>query len=504
MKNVIKIFEILLVVLYLTGCTSISSTLRDQGEAIEAPKVNKLDIEGSWKITKYEIMDNTISDKAEADGLLNSSVSFNQELAAVGKNYLANPKYKLKVVNLRYFLINEYNWTNSSDAINKDVDVTSVSDDNNVFSDFIKLDTNNGLLIYRGVLYTLVKLGDTTLHQSEVGVSIKSNDSIASLNEDYNEPVGVLLGIKSSRENLSGGKYGAASYRTIWVSFSNNKLGEIKSISDLLVPRAKGFWTIKLDHLEERGTVNEELEVAQLNETKRQISRKVITKVPSYDLYRDIQFVSNDYIATQYYIGNNFKNSYYADQIMPIDNTRFSKGIDIGTLLGEEAQKAFYTAWDKQVDGLQSADKQKLYISKPDYENYTMARRNGHWILQGKISDKDKNNSDGVSFNINYPPTKKLINHDKLFVPWNSIKEVVPSAFDAYTAYNGRLVFIITKDKLSIYEISKGKIIAQPIGSIDLKADESIVMCEWAVGSQNVERWAKVVNSVAGDYTKKP
>ncbi|WP_261856316.1 hypothetical protein [Clostridium folliculivorans] len=497
MRIKIKILTILLLTMSLIGCTSISKP-KDQGEIIVAPKVAKLDINGSWKATNYEIMDS--GDKNEAEDLLTRRISFNSELAAIGHNYLGNPKYKLKVMNPNYFLVNEYKWT-KTDLGNKDVEITSVSDDNNVFCDFIKLDNNSGLLIYKGVLYNLTKTDDSTLRQWDVGVNVRSEDSMANLNKNYNDPIGVLIGLKSSREKLSTGEYGPAGYRTLWVSFKDDKLNEPKEIKDLLVPRMNGFWSIKVNYTENKGYIDEEFEVTQVNE-KEQMS-KVRPMALGYDLYRDISFIGNDYIATQYYKGTNFKNNYFAEQILPVDNTKTLKGVDIGTLLGEEAQKSFYMAWNDQVGNLSKEAKEKLNVGAPNYENYTMIRKNGHWLIQGKISANDQDNFNGVSFNINYPPTKKLVNHDKLFVSWNSIKEVVPAAVDAYTAYNGRLVFIVTKDKIDIYQIRNGSIVTNSIGTINLKNDESVVMCEWVVTGQSVDKWDKVVNLIK-DSDKKP
>lgn len=485
--------------MYLLGCTSISKP-KDQGEIIVAPTVSRIDINGSWKATKYDIIDPSISDKNEAEDLLTRRISFNSELAAIGHNYLGNPKYKLKVMNPNYFLVNEYKWTKSN-LSNRDVEITSISDDNNVFCDFIKLDDKNGLLVYKGVLYNLTKTDDTTLRQSDVGVNVRSEDSIANINENYNDPIGVLIGLKSARDKLSTGEYGPAEYRTIWLSFRDDKLSEPKEIKDLLVPRMKGFWTIKVNYTENKGHVDEEFEVNQINE-KEQLTKARTTEL-KHDLYRDISFIGNDYIATQYYKGTNFKNNYYAEQILPVDNTKSLKGVDINTLLGEEAQKSFFVAWTDQVENLSTDAKGKLNVGAPNYENYTMVRKNGHWLLQGKISAKDQDNFNGVSFNIDYPPTKKLVNHDKLFVTWNSIKEVVPAAVDAYTAYNGRLVFIVTKDKIYIYQIKNGSIVTNSIGAINLKNDESVVMCEWVVTGQSVDKWDKQVN-VIKDSEKKP
>ncbi|GFZ31373.1 lipoprotein [Clostridium zeae] len=464
-----------------------------------APTVISLDINGSWKATKYVIMDG--GDKNEAEDLLTKRISFNSGLAAIGHNYLGNPRYKLKVVNRRDFLANEYKWTENIFSDNKDVEITSVSDDNNVFCDFIKLDNNSGLLIYKNVLYNLTKTDDSTLGQWDVGVNVKSEDSIANLNKNYNDPIGVLIGLKSSREKLSTGQYGPAEYRTLWVSFKDDKLSEPKEIKDLLVPRMNGFWTIKVNYTENKGYLDEEFEVTQVNE-KEQVS-KVRAMSLGYDLYRDISFVGNDYIATQYYKGNNFKNNYFADQILPVDNTKTLKGVDINTLLGEEAQKSFYKAWNNQVGNLSNEAKEKLNVGTPNFENYTMIRKNGHWVIQGKISAIDQDNFNGASFNINYPPTKKLVNHDKLFVSWNSIKVVVPAAVDAYTAYNGRLVFIVTKDKIDIYQIRNGSIVTNSIGTINLKDNESVVMCEWVVTGQSVDKWDKEVNLIK-ENEKKP
>ncbi|MBZ4666589.1 hypothetical protein [Mahella sp.] len=117
-------------------------------------------------------------------------------------------------------------------------------------------------------------------------------------------------------------------------------------------------------------------------------------------------------------------------------------------------------------------------------DNFTLKRRNGHWIIKGRL-----NTGGGQEdFTVGVMPGDKLVNYDDLCLSWNDIKEKVPSALDAYTSPNKDVLIALGNNFLSIYTIRDGVISSKPARKITIKEGETVVMAEWAMGSY-VPKW---------------
>ena len=124
-------------------------------------------------------------------------------------------------------------------------------------------------------------------------------------------------------------------------------------------------------------------------------------------------------------------------------------------------------------------------------DNFTLERRNGNWTLKGRLNLGDRYEE----FPIGLSPVGKLVNYDELHVTWDSIKERVPMALDAYTSPNKDLLIVVTGNFLMIYTIENGEISEKPVKKIDIKKGESVIMVEWATGGY-VARWEKSFNQL--------
>ena len=124
-------------------------------------------------------------------------------------------------------------------------------------------------------------------------------------------------------------------------------------------------------------------------------------------------------------------------------------------------------------------------------DNFTVARRNGHWILKGRL-DIDGNSED---FNIGLMPEGKLLNYDKLHVTWDEVKERIPMALDAYTSPAKDILITVTGNFIMVYPIEDGQIAEKPIRKIGIKKGETVIMAEWATGDY-VPRWEKSFNQI--------
>lgn len=481
----LTIITFAIITFFLSACSVITNDIVGK---IKSPTPKETEITGTWKIKSYLIYDTKIGDNNEGNKLVNTTVSFGTHSAFIDDNYVVNPRYKLKIVNYYNKYIN---------VENKDVPVISVTDGSNGFCDFIKTSDNSGYIIFKGLALKTERISTKAMAIDDSEIAIKEQTLNFGMNEYYNSPVGVLIGLKTPRISTGNNSIGEVKYRTIWIKFDGSKLESLKEKEDLLVPRLKGFWNLSEKSIKYNNKVIEEFQARQINRENEdfQVRSKTTLFEPRIygNLYREILFVGNDYVSTEYYSGENFDNNYNKYQILPMDNIKSTKGIDIKSLLGEEAVKAYDFSKELIINDQNKMILDNLNVKKSNYENYAMIRRNGHWVLQGKIEGKEADKN-GIDFYINFQPTKKLVNYDTLYVSWNRIKEAVPSARDAYTSPNERLALIINKEYLYIYEINQGNLIGEPIQRIKLNTGETVVMAEWAYGDY-VDKWDKVMNS---------
>ncbi|SHE79611.1 hypothetical protein [Clostridium fallax] len=486
-KKLKGIFIISIIIIFtfinLIGCKKIEDT----GRKIVPPEVKNNAITGIWNIYKYQIIDERIADKKESDKLINSNVSFGEDVVRIGEIYFTMPKYKLKVVNSKYYFLHEYKADiNKYNIEDKEVEAVLISDSGNGFCELVLSNDKEGYLFYNGVIYWVKKVSNESekADTNKINNDVKEQDKV--VDTSYDMPTGLYLGLKTPRTVNEDGTYSNVKYRTLWISFSNGKLNDIHERENILLPRMKGFWEVKVEENKKDGKLYEFPEAKEKKNGENKYNNEFNNK-ENINHYEEIMFVGNDYIATEYYTGDDFKGKYNSYKMLPVDNLQVSNGIDIGTLLGDNAKKAFKDSYDLSINLLPEEQKVKFNNDNLNYENYTMIRKNGHWILKGKAEGLDNEQRD---FNIEYLPPKKLVNYDRLYVTWNTIKDILPSAIDAYTSPNGRIILIANKEYIYIYQILKGKITGEPLSKIKLNKDESIIMAEWANGDF-VDRWNK-------------
>ena len=480
-KNILKIILILMFIFTLNGCGNLEQT----GERIVSPKPNKTLATGTWKLEKYFLVDKRIAEAKDGERLIDKEIYFSNDFAKIGDICFTIPKYNLKVVNSRYYFLYQYKVdTNKLGIDNKEVNVILVSDSNNGCCELMIEDNYNGYLYYNGILFKVKKISEKVSKLEHKINENKIKNPIKFANDTYDTSTGIYLGLKTGREKKEDGNYTEPKYRTLWICFSDGKLNEVKERKNILVPRIKGFWELKVDNIyNARNHIYERATAIEKKDSKQEKEIYTIKKEENH--YEDIMFVGNDYISLECYNGNNFKNKCSQYKMLPIDNLKVDKGIDIGTLLGDEAKKAFDSSFEVKKSLLNEDKSNRASDIKLNYENYTMLRRNGHWVLSGKAID---NNCNSETFNIEYLLPKKLINYDRLSVNWSIIKDAIPSAIDAYTSPNGRISIILNKSYIYVYEISSGKIIGQPLTKIKLNNSETVVMAEWASGDF-VDKW---------------
>ncbi len=205
--------------------------------------------------------------------------------------------------------------------------------------------------------------------------------------------------------------------------------------------------------------------------------------------YLSINFVGNDYIATEVYEGNNFKGEFSKYEVLPIDNITSNLPIVISDIFDNDANKDFKQTYNNIIDGFSKEEKEK-YSPYVNYSNFSLKRVNGKWTIVGKISPAYGMDGSGYDYTLNLKQNKKLLNYDSLLIPWKTLKRELPGIKDAFTSPNKRIALIVTEEGLIIDEIESSKINNVPLDVIEMDKNDEIIMAEWCIGDY-VDNWEK-------------
>lgn len=487
-----KIIAFLLIGLFTLnfGCSKVDSK---EIQSINAPSNDNLIIKGNWEITDVKIIDENIENISEILELKNKTINIsNNGINIVNKNY-KETAFKLKVVKPSYNLSYEFKLKLSDIIKDKEkIEVISIIFQNNIIGEFIIDNDEKGYLYYQGVLFNLNKIEIEALEtKANAGDTEEaSKEEIIEpelILEDYNSPVGVMLAIKKNRELKNDGKYGNESYRTLWISMYNGNIQPVLEKDNIVFPRMNGIWEIKGNTLYENGLHYEYFNARKIDSGSYGIEEAYS---PEISIYKNITFISNDYISMEVYEGDDFQNKFHRYQTIPIDNINSNEGLKIGDIYSDLEVNQY------EIDlksALMEASKDKIEEDyKIDYSNFKLDRVKGKWILVGNINLLD---SDIFDYRINISPLNRILNYDTLLISWKELKAQNPFIKDAFTSPNGRIAIVQLEDSLLIYEIKDRDVNPTPLLTIDIEENEEIIMAEWANGDY-VKRWENALKNL--------
>lgn len=473
--NKVKLIILLFFILFIQGC----NLDIDDGDKITSPNNLNIPVQGTWKVKETIIIEEGLLNKEEKSKILNKNVVFSNDYVLLNNKLIKNPEYKSKSINAEeYFL---YTYKTDIDTLNIDSDeinVIIVTSNNNYFFDIVQIDKNNILLYYQGTFLYLEKISNK-IDSVKIDEN-KDNGYIIEDSKKNNENVssGVLLGLRSSNRD---GFNSENSYRTLWISATDKIISPVLEVEDLMIPRRNGFWEMKINNDSESDNIYAhpiEFKVNEISDEKEEYKgeeKKVI------------RFVSDDYVAIEYININDIDKKSPRYKVLPLDNININKGLLLSDIDKENDKRSYYnSAEDFMISkGHKILDDLKININA---ENFTMTRRNGYWILKGRLFFNKTRRETYEDFNINVLPTDELINYNELLLSWNYIKSKVPQAVDAYTSPNKDIAIIIAHSKIYVYSIEDDLLSSRPIKTIERKEAEEVVMAEWATGNY-VELW---------------
>ena len=479
---------LILCIIFLEGCKGLQI---DTSNKILAPKNNEVPIKGAWNIEKCKTIGKSTLTGEEINKLINKTAEFDTSCAAFGDELCNNAQYKIKNIDAKYYFSHTYNIDLKSLDLNiKDVEVISVTSGENLFYDFIRVNSNQLLAYMDNTFFYLTKISDSTDIEERIEQNQGSleSDKTAKENSGSSNQSGVLLGLRGDSKEEQGG----CSYRTLWISFVNNKMEPVMEIENLLVPRKTGFWMLGVNRNTNGAYTRDDIFSYALEGNKSFQFQKDKGNIAT-SFFRKILFVGNDYVSTEYSFINRKGTKGYVNrfQVLPMDKISDINGIKISDVAGENGKSALIAAGKAFLSNNTSKE---ILEEVPREDSFSILRKNGHWAVKGRINGKDAGSDASLDFNVNIMPPSKMLNYDNLHVAWREIKQKVPEAVDAFTSPNKDIALVVCKNVIFVYNIQNKKLGDKPLKKISIQEGENVVMAEWATGDY-VDRWAKSVGT---------
>ena len=471
-----KIFNctilVFLCVFFLMGC---SFTKGENNSVIISPTNMKLKIKGVWDAEVYKVLEANVLSESDINDIVSNYIEIRDNSISLSGNDIYQIKYTVKIVKPNYTISyeNQYKLSNLLGSNVDNVDVYSIIYENKILAEFFYNTEDESYLYYKGVIFKLSLNKDIKISDED---DIIGNESkTTKINDEVSEGVYITLKRPSTIKGIS------ESYRTLWISTKNGELQDIKERKNIIFPRYKGIW-----YLEPRVYNNSEKNIeyeyfvsapidTDINSENDKIIKSIENNIAAgTKVLKNINFVGNDYIATEVLYKNNNGDKADFYKMLPIDNMNMSDGITIDDLY---MSKDLYNEGYRQIDN----DSKK----EIDYSNFTLLRDMGKWGIKGRVNLANK---EYIDFPTSLKPIKKLLNYDTLLISWKFLKGINPYIVDAYTSPDKSLAILITKNELLIYKIVNGNILEEPLKRIDLFENEEVIMAEWC-SSNYIDRW---------------
>ncbi len=466
-----KLLLALFLLLLVSGCANPSWTMAGK---IVPPVYDVCPLEGKWTVIQDLGSEGYSAEtNLEAEGSL---IQFSREIAVLGSNIWNQPTYKIKKVSSTDYLMTRYIVLDGYLAsISQEVEVVTVFADSNYLGEFMKIDDATVIAFVQNKVLLLHKAAE---HADDPLAVADANVTDAN---QYNNTgtSGIFIGLKIPLNN-------DYIYKTVWIAADAKELRPVLSRDDIYFPRKSGFWELQVKSGLNQGETGAELSAhnAAVKDSAAADDKASAETASPATQSIVIDYIGNDYVTITNKIGAVSKL-----QVLPVDKLSSPIGIKVSDLLGAAGLTAYYSAREQALQTLHSQG--ITWIDEDvNEDNFGLTRKNGHWHLQGRINYQRNDILRTMEFNINFLPPANLIFYDTLYLSWQSVKDRVPNALDAFTSPAKDIAVIETKNKLYFFGISGEQLDSIPLGEIELKEGTSVIMAEWATGFY-VDNWEK-------------
>lgn len=482
----------------LSSCNVVEGNVSDR---ITSPENITPPIQGKWVIDKLLKSSYSQLKEGEEEFYIGREALFHKDAVIIGENYTTNPSFKMKVVNAADYLLYKYKSTPEVLGIGEEkVEIITILNDDTYFYEFIKIDEETMIVNINESFYR-VKRSVEVVSIDEINRYINVEKSMLrtfGAVEDESYQSGIMIGLKvPSYDEVNN--VPRWDYKTIWINSQDNSIANIYELDRLLMPRMNGFWILESNRIIEGDSIRDELialpqfrlasnpmvedeRLVTLNDSYMQMKVKDEALISMFSaqeeskahpsILKNILFLGNDYISVENIDLN--RGSRRTLQVYAIDNLADKEAIKLSDLIGEAGRDIF-------TDSARNSMNIDPNIVSNE-ENIGLVRKNGYWIMKGRVNYKQNSEELYRDFNIRVIPPKEMVNYDEQIIPWDAVRLIVPDVVDVFSSPNNEFIVVITSSHLVVYYLEDGVIINNPAARIKLPYDSSIIMSEWAVG----------------------
>lgn len=274
-------------------------------------------------------------------------------------------------------------------------------------------------------------------------------------------------------------------YRTLLLTSKNGQAAISEAVEGLLVPRNKGFWRIDTKRSIYNNWVEDFVWSAPQGKSP---------ELPGIQAYngenceghriQKINYVGADYISMEVNTAGYCEDAahpwnFNTLAVVPVDSTTHL-GVPISRVLGDSGRAALYRAAERYLNGL-SPEEQELYLPVPDEASWGLVRREGRWIIQGRLDPGSVNFGEPADFDVDAQPPAALVGRGQRNPAWSEILSFAPDARDAFAPPGGDMLVILHPDSLTVHPVTEGTIGPATL-TTSLPHDATTVMALWAIG----------------------
>lgn len=317
------------------------------------------------------------------------------------------------------------------------------------------------------------------------------------------QDVGLLLGLRYPDPIAKplpyyadgGDAYARSAYRTLLIVRDGDAVRLAARHTDLLIPLETTFWRVGT----KRSVYNDWVE-----DFVWAADTRTAPAYPGIDAYngeyceghrvQNITYAGTRYLAIEQrsagYCEDAVHPWYYNTlAVVPLDSTTHL-GLAIGDVLGTPGTTALATATETFLDSRSDAEQQR-YVPVPDEANWGLVRRDGRWVIRGRLGPADI--SDTLHADVTLPsslPTP-LVGRNRLVPSWARVRAFAPEALDAFSAPGDDLLVILRPGRLTAHLV-EGGVIGPTKLEVRLPRGAEAVMTRWSLAPR-AGRWARAL-----------
>lgn|GEM_PF-1432403 len=285
----------------------------------------------------------------------------------------------------------------------------------------------------------------------------------------------VVIGLRKDEADMR------SSYRTIVVAPENDRLKKIGSGEGIWMPYGQDFWQIEAvdDSL---GKGDQQL-VAHLKGVKMALTEEKGTKDASR-LRRTEKLL---------YAGDRYVSVLQTTNVDTEGRTIGQSDVVVNLLqtLKPDNRAANLDALSMENVSLNEAlgsDDSAAQVNR-----WAVVRENNAWVAKEALKVSGVYGAEEIrrwpTVDVRLEKTK-VAKDEPLALAWSEVTRIEPGAVDAFTSQDEDVAVIVSDDRIQLVPYRLPESERNPV-TIDLAANESVVMVQWATQEQYVENWKK-------------